>query len=215
MNLLQVRLPCVASRNAYFIIMETYDLARLGYLALLGFAVGGWLMLEHRRSAGVMFKQAMVWVFIFLAIIAGVGLWGDIRQEIAPHRQMVFTGDTTRIETERAWDGHYYLEVEMNGVPLTLVVDTGATAIVLSQQDARQLGIETADLMFTGVAGTANGEVRTASVRINEVILGNMLDRNVPALVNSGEMDTSLLGMSYLQKFSRIEIADNTLVLER
>ena len=66
-----------------------------------------------------------------------------------------------------------------------------------------------------GRAQTANGEVRTASVRINEVILGNMLDRNVPALVNSGEMDTSLLGMSYLQKFSRIEIADNTLVLER
>lgn len=195
--------------------MESYDLARLGYLVLLGFAVGGWVMLEYRKSAGVMLKQAMVWVFIFLAVIAGVGLWGDIRQEIAPHRQMVFTGDTTRIETERAWDGHYYLEVEMNGAPITFVVDTGATAIVLSQQDARRLGIDTDRLMYSGVAGTANGEVRTADVRVQEVVLGNMLDRNVPALVNSGEMDTSLLGMSYLQKFSRIEIADNRLVLER
>ena len=195
--------------------METYDLARLGYLALLGFAVGGWLMLERRNSAGVMFKQALVWVFIFLAVIAGVGLWGDIRQEITPHRQMVFNGETTRIETERAWDGHYYLDVEMNGMPVTFVIDTGATAIVLTEQDAKRLGIDTDGLMYTGVAGTANGEVRTAPVRIESVVLGQMMDRNVPAVVNSGEMDTSLLGMSYLQKFSRIEIAGDRLVLER
>lgn len=195
--------------------MESYDLARLGYLVLLGFAVGGWLMLEHRRSAGVMFKQAIVWVFIFLAVVAGVGLWQDIRNELAPHRQMVFANDGFRVETNRAWDGHYYLDLELNGAPVRFVVDTGATAIVLSQQDAERLGIDTGDLMFTGVAGTANGEVRTASVRIDQMALGGMVDRNVPAVVNSGDMDTSLLGMSYLQKFSRIEIADNTLILER
>ncbi|MEM1346891.1 MAG: TIGR02281 family clan AA aspartic protease, partial [Pseudomonadota bacterium] len=107
------------------------------------------------------------------------------------------------------------LDVEMNGMPVTFVIDTGATAIVLTEQDAKRLGIDTDSLMYTGVAGTANGEVRTAPVRIESVVLGQMMDRNVPAVVNSGEMDTSLLGMSYLQKFSRIEIAGDRLVLER
>ena len=66
-----------------------------------------------------------------------------------------------------------------------------------------------------GRAMTAHGEVRTAPVRLDSVELGPVLDRNVRAWVNEGEMDKSLLGMSYLQRWNRIEITGNALVLSR
>ncbi|MGB0439794.1 MAG: retropepsin-like aspartic protease family protein, partial [Paracoccaceae bacterium] len=71
------------------------------------------------------------------------------------------------------------------------------------------------DLAFFGEAMTANGMVRTAPVLLDRVALGPFQDSNLPASVNAGEMRQSLLGMSYLQRFDRLEISNNRLVLER
>ena len=95
------------------------------------------------------------------------------------------------------------------------VVDTGATDIVLTRADAARVGIDPATLRYDGRASTANGIVRSARVRLDSFRLGGVLDRDVTAVVNEGEMETSLLGMRYLQRFERLEIADNRLVLER
>ena len=172
------------------------EIARLFYLGLLGFAVAGWAMAESRRGMGVFLK-----------------LWEDIRNDVAP-RQLVLEGGA-RIEAPRAVDGHYYLTVEVNGREVDFVVDTGATDIVLTREDAERLGIDTGSLSYRGLAGTANGMVRTARVSLDRVRLGGVTDRNVGAVVNEGEMDKSLLGMRYLQRFDRLEISDGTLVLER
>ncbi|NNK66345.1 MAG: TIGR02281 family clan AA aspartic protease [Rhodobacteraceae bacterium] len=194
--------------------MEGYDIARLGYLIVLGLALTGWLYMENRRSRGAFLRQAAVWCFVFFGVIAAVGLWQDVRRELAPS-QISFIDGSARIEAPRAFDGHYYLTVHINRVPVMFVVDTGATDVVLTREDAERLGVDTDVMRFSGRAGTANGEVRTARMRMEEIALGPVVDRNVPVLINSGEMQTSLLGMSYLQKFSRIEISDGMLVLER
>ena len=76
-------------------------------------------------------------------------------------------------------------------------------------------GIDTSDLIYSGRANTANGTVRTALVNVDELALGPFQDRDVQALVNEGDMETSLLGMAYLQRFERLEISGGTLVLER
>jgi aspartyl protease family protein len=193
--------------------MDSFDTARLVYLVLLGIAVGGWFIAEHRHALGRTLRVGLAWAFIFLGVIAGYGLWGDIRDDVAP-RQTVFTGDA-QVEVPRAFDGHYYLTLDLEGVPVSFVVDTGATDMVLSRTDAARIGLDPGALAYTGVAGTANGQVRTARVRLEDVSLGGITDRNVSASVNAGEMDTSLLGMSYLNRFSRIEIANGRLVLER
>ncbi len=195
--------------------MEGSDIARLTYLVLLGVAVGGWLVLEHRRPVGTMLRQAGVWAFIFLGAIAGAAFLQDIRSEIAVPQQLSFVGDTARVETERAFDGHFYMTLSLNDVPVQFVVDTGASDLVLTRGDAERLGVDVDGLSFDGVAGTANGQVRTARMWVDEIALGPVVDRRVPVLINSGEMDKSLLGMSYLERFSRIEIAGNTLTLER
>lgn len=193
--------------------MDSVDTGHFVYLVILGIAVVGWFIAENRYSLGRTVRVALAWGFIFLGVVAGYGLWEDIRDDVIP-RQAVFQ-DGARVEVPRAFDGHYYLTLELDGVPVDFVIDTGATDVVLTRTDAARIGLDPDRLAYTGIAGTANGEVRTARVRIGEARLGGIADFDLPVSVNEGEMDTSLLGMAYLQRFGRIEIADGRLLLER
>jgi aspartyl protease family protein len=93
------------------------------------------------------------------------------------------------------------------------MVDTGATQIVLSRSDAQRAGIEVADLAFLGTARTANGTVRTAPVWLQQLTIGPLSFDSIRAVVNEGALDTSLLGMSFLNQFDSIEIRDSELIL--
>lgn len=193
--------------------MENIDVGHLVYLIILAIAVVGWFISENRLSLGRTVRAAMAWAFLFLGVAAGYGLWTDIRGDTFPS-QAVFA-ENGRVEVTRSFDGHYYLNVEMNGQPVRFVLDTGASEIVLSQADAEAVGLNPRNLNYLGIANTANGQVRTARANVREVSLGGIMDRNIPVSVNGGQMETSLLGMSYLQRFDRLEISNGRLVLER
>lgn len=190
--------------------MNGDDFASVLYLSLLLAALGGWALVEYRARLGEMARVAAAWGLIFLAVAAGSGLWGDLRGQIAP-MQSVQAG---RILIPLARDGHYYVDLEINGKSLTLLADTGASQIVFSQSDAADLGIDVTDLAYLGTAMTANGEVRTARVTLGQVTLGPFTDTNVTAFVSQGEMDGSLLGMSYLSRFD-IALRDGQMELAR
>jgi aspartyl protease family protein len=192
--------------------MDGDTLARFAYLSLLLLAVGGYLVVEIRRRPGKVLQQAMVWGLIFVGLIAGAGLWSDIRQTVLP-RQILGAGG--RIEVPVSPDGHFYIQAELNGVSVRFAVDTGATDIVLSARDAARIGIDPDKLSYFDRAKTANGTVQTAPVFIGVMQLGAIIDEDMPAVVNRGEMEGSLLGMSYLARFSRVEMTPKTLVLER
>ncbi|NKB26597.1 MAG: TIGR02281 family clan AA aspartic protease [Rhodobacteraceae bacterium] len=193
--------------------MDGDNIGRLFYLVLLGMAVGGWFIAENRQSLGKTARQAAAWGLIFVGVIAGVGLWSDISREVLPTRAIV-TG-TGQIEVPLANDGHFYLTLRLNDTPVRFMVDTGASAMVLSHQDAERAGLDPDSLSFLGRAQTANGEVKTADVRVDRVTVGGIVDRNVRMSVNGGEMDGSLLGMSYLSRFDKVEIDGRKLVLTR
>lgn len=192
--------------------MQDFDFARLTYLVILGSVLVVWFVAQNRASLGKLAQQALIWGLIFVGALAAVGLWDDIRQTVRP-MQSVVSGD--RIELPRAPDGHYYLTAEVSGVPVRFVVDTGASQIVLSQSDAERIGIDTGALAYLGRAYTANGEVRTAPVRLEIMTVGPVRHENLRAVVNEGDMGQSLLGMDYLQRFSSIEITGGRLVLTR
>jgi aspartyl protease family protein len=179
---------------------------------ILGSVIVVWFVAQNRASLGKLAQQALIWGLIFVGALAAVGLWDDIRQTVRP-MQSVVSGD--RIELPRAPDGHYYLTAEVSGVPVRFVVDTGASQIVLSQSDAERIGIDTGALAYLGRAYTANGEVRTAPVRLESMAVGPVRHENLRAVVNEGDMGQSLLGMAYLQRFSSIEITGGRLVLTR
>jgi aspartyl protease family protein len=188
------------------------NIASVIYLALLGAVIAGYFLVSHRRQLGKVAQQALIWVFIFVGIVAAVGLWEDVRSSTA--RQAVFT-DTGAVIVPMSRDGHYHLTLDLNGTPVRFIVDTGATEMVLSLQDAQRIGIDAGDLRFIGQARTANGAVATAPVWLDEVRLGGIVDRDVPARVSGGEMPGSLLGMGYLHRFSTLQIADGKLTLIR
>ena len=193
--------------------MDSYDTGRLIYLVLLGSVVAAYFFVSNRDRLGQAARQAMLWGLIFLGVIAGYGLWGDIRNDVLPRQAVI--GEGSGISVPRAPDGHYYLTLKANGTAIDFVVDTGASDIVLTKQDAARAGIDLDNLAYTGIANTANGTVRTARARLGRLELGPIRDDNVFVSVNEGEMDSSLLGMSYLQRFERLEIANGTLRLER
>lgn len=182
------------------------------YLLVLLFALGGVLLAALRRGAARTIQQLSIWALIFLGFIAAYGMQDRFREWIVP-AQKVLPGD--KIALPRSPDGHYYVTAEVNGVPVRFVVDTGASQIVLSRQDARRIGLPTAGLAYTGSASTANGTVATAPVRLERIDIGPIHDRNIHAVVNDGAMEGSLLGMSYLTRFARVTFDRDQMILER
>ena len=191
--------------------MDGDQAARVLYLGILLVSVGGWLLVEYRSRLGAALRTLMAWALILLGLAAGYGLWTDLRRDVIPNQ---FTGTEGQIEIPRAFDGHYYLTLVINGTPLRFLADTGASNIVLSPEDATRLGFDPAELRFLGEATTANGVVKTAVVTLDEVHLGPVTDRGLTAYVNQSPMQGSLLGMDYLGLF-RIEIAGDRMILRR
>lgn len=192
--------------------MSGDNIANLLYLMLLAIAIAGWFFVQNRDSIGKLAQQAAIWGLIFLGAIAIAGLWDDIRGSLAPQQAVI---SDQSIEVPRGFDGHYHLTLTVNGTDVDFVVDTGASQVVLTRQDAERVGLSPDDLRFIGSAATANGIVATAPVRLDEVALGPIRDRNLRAVVNDGELFSSLLGMEYLGRFASIEIRDDTLILTR
>lgn len=191
--------------------MDGEDFGRMAYLVLLLAAVGGWVIVEYRQRMGQALRTAAAWGLIFIGVMAGYGLWQDIRTDITPSQ--LVTADGT-LELPRAEDGHFYATLEVDRQTLRMMVDTGASNMVLSNADADRLGINQDELMFLGQAQTANGMVRTARVTLGRVEFGPFSDSDVSAWVTDGEMDLSLLGMDYLSRY-QITISGNTMLLSR
>lgn len=192
--------------------MDNWEVGRLAYLVLLLVAVVSWFFTQRRGSLSKLLQQAMIWVFLFLGVVAAVGLWGDIRRTVLPQQSVMSTG---QIVLARAPDGHFYLVAQVNQAPIRFVVDTGASGVVMTIEDAKRAGLELDQLAFVGQAMTANGPVRTARVVLEDFAVSPYNDSNIRAWVNEGEMETSLLGMSYLQRYSKIEMTPGSLVLSR
>lgn len=193
--------------------MSADQTAQLIYLGALAAAIAGALLLRSRGSMGPMLQNAVVWGLIFVGVIVGYGLWEDLRGTVQPSQSVL--SDTGQIVLPRSPDGHYYVTLDINDAPVDFVVDTGASDMVLTQLDAVRIGYSLDELTFFGRASTANGEVRTAPVVLDKVSLGPFTDTRVRASVNGGEMAQSLLGMTYLQRFDKIEISDGQLIFSR
>jgi aspartyl protease family protein len=112
--------------------------------------------------------------------------------------------------------GHFRADGRIDGRHIEFIVDTGATTIALTARSAAQLGIHPFPRDFTSQSRTANGVVRTASVQLGMVEIGGILVRDVVAVVFPEEaLSDNLLGMSFLSRLRRYEVANGRLVLEK
>ena len=123
---------------------------------------------------------------------------------------------TSRVVELRAGSlGHYHTEAEINGRRVNVLVDTGATMVALTYDDARKLGLSVRDSDFTHRVSTANGFGRVAPVTIDRISIGDITVRNVQgAVMEQGKLGTTLLGMSFLGRLQRVDMRAGTLVLQ-
>ncbi|WP_309661720.1 TIGR02281 family clan AA aspartic protease [Sphingomonas sp.] len=120
--------------------------------------------------------------------------------------------DGNAVALDRSADGHFYADVEINGTLVHMLVDTGASSVALSRDDARSAGIATSIGMNDVIGEGADGAVHGEGVRIDRMRLGGARADGVDAVVlNSGGM--SLLGQDFLQRFSSVEIKDDRMIL--
>lgn len=112
--------------------------------------------------------------------------------------------------------GHFAVDARVDGRRLGFMVDTGASLIALTESDAARLGIHPTPREYTAEVKTANGSVRAAHTQLGMVEIGDLIVRDVPALVLPDEaLSENLLGLSFLSRLRRFEYSDGKLVLEQ
>ena len=125
----------------------------------------------------------------------------------APH-------DSAEVELRASPSGHFETEVEINGRSLDVMIDTGATFVSLTYEDAERAGIYLKSSDFTHQTSTANGTARIAPIEIHKISVGGITVHNVRGCVSErGKLEKTLLGMSFLSRLSRVEMRSKSLVL--
>jgi len=195
--------------------------AGVALLIFLGSALSG----SYRGRAGQAVRDLLTWSGMALLLVAGY----SYRQELFSfgHRviyELLPPGSALRSDTQidgehsvkirRAPDGHFIARTRANGVPLTMLIDTGASTVVLKPADAQRLGIETDKLRYTVPVQTANGTTYAAHVRLRTLALGPISLTDVEALVaKPNALKENLLGMSFLGRLRSYEFTGDMLTL--
>ncbi len=122
------------------------------------------------------------------------------------------SGINEEILLQRQSDGHFYVDAEVNGAKVHMLIDTGATAIALTREDARKAGIGISIGMPNVIGQGASGDVKGEFVTVDRIKLGDKTGESMNAVVLDGG-GMSLLGQTFLSKFSSVEIHGNTMVL--
>jgi aspartyl protease family protein len=204
-----------------------FDSESFGYLALglaLVVFLGGGLFARYGGRTSTMLRDAVTWLALGLGLVTLYTYRGEITPiagrvvgELLPGTAMVVEeseNGATEVRIRRRLDGHFAATAKVNGKPLSLVVDTGASTIVLRPEDAAKAGIDMNRLSYTVPVATANGRTLAARVRLNTVAIGPLDRRDVDALVaQPGTLTQSLLGMSFLSRLRSYEFSGDFLTL--
>ncbi|MGD9783614.1 MAG: TIGR02281 family clan AA aspartic protease [Hyphomicrobiaceae bacterium] len=153
----------------------------------------------------------------FNAALIGIPPPGQERDEATASREQTATrvrsGDT--VELRSGGHGHYQTDAEINSRDIPVLVDTGASMVVLTYEDAERAGIYVRPSDFTATSRTANGTAKNAPVTLDRVCIDSICVRDVQAMVaEPGRLHVTLLGMTFLGRLSRVDMRSGTLVLQ-
>lgn len=176
---------------------------------------GGIATYWSRSSIGRIMKSLGMWI----VLITGLSFFYIFQSEFSDRFMSAVdpsgtVTDQDVIVLSRARDGHFWIRVEINDQPVNMMIDTGATNVVLSPKDAERIGIDLSRLNYNRFAETANGRVSFARTTVDHFKIGNQLIADVTVTVNGSDMKGSLLGNSLLRRYSSIEIKKNTMYLK-
>lgn len=193
--------------------------------ALLLF-IGGSVLRDYQGRYGQALKDLMIWVAIGFVLVLGYSYkdqfqaaLGRVAGELNPSGTPVaISGSATSgertVQLRRRSDGHFAARIEVDGIAIPMLIDTGATTVALKNSDARAIGIDVDRLTYSVPVNTANGLTYSASVRVKRMKLGSIVIENVDAKVSKpGALTESLLGMSFLTRLRSYEVSGEFMTL--
>jgi len=209
-------------------VLSTMDNTEIAILAagVLLIAVYVVILLKDERGRPLRaLRYLLTWAAFGLFLITSYTYRQDLSGVIyRVAGELVPAGQTIVVETEdksehavrvrRRFDGHFSVRAAVNGEAMLLLVDTGASTIVLKPADAARAGVDTRDLSYSVPVQTANGLAYAAPVHLRTVAIGPLVIHNVDALVaRPGSVNENLLGMSFLMRLRSYEFSKEFLTL--
>jgi aspartyl protease family protein len=191
---------------------------QLVWLATIGALLASGILMGLRQRFSETVFSMLAWAGIFLLVILGYSYREEMKAVWTRVRAEIFAGESMtvapgEIEVRRAGDGHFYLEAEVNGTAIQFMIDTGASAVALSWDDARRAGFDPDNLSFHQRVQTASGPAMAAPVVIDRVSVGPIRRDRIAAAVLPNGVAGSLLGLTFLDTLKSYEVAGDRLTL--
>lgn len=199
--------------------------ALVSSLALLIF-IAGPMIGTGRSELSKGMRDFAVWIALILLLVLGYSFRDDLKylyQRMAG--ELMPPGHTLSVSDEssgglavriRGSGGHFRARTQVNGETVTMLVDTGASGVVLTQSDARRIGIDVDRLSYTIPSQTANGIAFSAATKISSIAVGPIKMYNLDVRVSKpGALSESLLGMNFLTRLSSYEFSGDFLTLRQ
>jgi aspartyl protease family protein len=198
--------------------LSSNDFASLATKIVFLIFIGAAVLVIFRESFSKALKAAVFWVLIALLLAGGYTYRFELRDignrilaELVPGR--AYTQGRV-VEIARGRGGEFSLGTDVNGARISMALDTGASAVVLTHDAAKAAGLPLEVLAYNVSVDTANGRTRAASVTLDRIGVGGIVERSVPALIaQPGQLRTSLLGMSFLNRLESWEVRGDKLIM--
>jgi aspartyl protease family protein len=198
--------------------LDEHDTLSLVYKIVLLIVVGSVVLRMFRDRFGEAIQAALLWVVVALVLVAGYtyrfelkDVGDHIMAELVPGRAAA-RGRT--VEVVRAGSGEFQIATQVNGARVPMVLDTGASTVMLTRDAAIAAGLPVEMIKYTVNIETANGRAHAAAATIDRISIGGIVERSVPALIaQPGTLKTSLLGMSFLSRLQGWEVRGDKVVM--
>lgn len=198
------------------------DTGNFIYYLMFAALVGSGL-LAGGRNLGQAARQLGIWALILLALVTAYVYREDAQQVASRVTAGLIPGRASTTVDENGFNtvvlykgqaGHFLADTLVDGSPISMMVDTGATTIALSYEDAQRAGLNPQNLAFNSIVMTANGPARSAYVTIPQLSVGGISRTNLQAgVAERGKLDKSLLGMNFLSTLSSFSFGGDELKL--
>jgi len=210
-------LVLVARNDAVFAGLSQVDLASLAVKIVLVVVIGAFALTLFRERFATALQSALIWVAIALLLAVGYTYRYEVQDasdrvlaELVPGH-VATRGHTVEIVRS---GGSFSIGAQVNGARVPMALDTGASSVVLTQEAAKAAGLPIEMLAYTVNVDTANGRARAAPVTLERLAVGGIIERAIPALIaQPGQLHTSLLGMSFLNRLQSWEVRGDQLLM--
>jgi aspartyl protease family protein len=202
--------------------IDNNDFGRLVYLLPIALMISAGIW-ASRRAVSEAARHLLIWLVIILALATAylyrqdaMTVGNRLLAGLIPGRAFVVTTSEGGQEVilHKLLNGHFQADVMINGQDIPMLIDTGASMIALTPEDAERVGLMPENLTYSLSVMTANGRARAASAELGSVAIGPIIRHDVPTMVaEKGKLDQSLLGMSFLNTLGSMQFQTDELRL--